>query len=129
MEVRVKAGEAVKAGQVLKIKLDALAAEQTAAASSAQGVAAKAAMDVASRDFDRQSNCAPRNTSAKPHTNGRKPSTKPPVPKPRLSILKPQPHTQSGFYTLTAPYAGIVADQPVSVGDMAMPGLSPPHRV
>jgi RND family efflux transporter MFP subunit len=30
--------------------------------------------------------------------------------------------TQSGFYVLNAPYAGVVADRPVTLGDMAMPG-------
>ena len=31
-------------------------------------------------------------------------------------------HTQSGFFVLRAPYAGLVAEVPVSAGDMAMPG-------
>jgi RND family efflux transporter MFP subunit len=30
--------------------------------------------------------------------------------------------TQSGFYVVKAPYAGVVADVPVMLGDMAMPG-------
>ena len=30
--------------------------------------------------------------------------------------------TQSGLHVLRAPYAGVVADVPVSPGDMAMPG-------
>ena len=31
-------------------------------------------------------------------------------------------NTQTGFYTLAAPYDGVVAEVPASVGDMAMPG-------
>jgi RND family efflux transporter MFP subunit len=30
--------------------------------------------------------------------------------------------TQSGFYVVRAPYAGVVAEVPVTLGDMAMPG-------
>ena len=31
-------------------------------------------------------------------------------------------HTQTGFYLLRAPYAAVVAEVPVAVGDMALPG-------
>jgi membrane fusion protein, multidrug efflux system len=49
----VKAGDAVKAGQVL-LRLDARAAEQLAAASAAQVLAARAAQEAATREFERQ---------------------------------------------------------------------------
>ncbi len=49
----VKAGDKVKAGQVL-VRLDARAAEQNAAASAAQVQAARAALDAATRDYERQ---------------------------------------------------------------------------
>ena len=49
----VKVGDRVKAGQVLA-RIDARTAEQTAAASDAQVIAARAALDLATRDFERQ---------------------------------------------------------------------------
>src|SRR5690349_13646646 len=49
----VKAGERVQAGQIL-LKLDARAAEQTAAAGAAQVQAARAAQQAATKEFERQ---------------------------------------------------------------------------
>ena len=49
----VKAGDTVKAGQVL-VRIDARAAEQNASASDAQVRSAQALLDVASKDFERQ---------------------------------------------------------------------------
>jgi multidrug efflux pump subunit AcrA (membrane-fusion protein) len=49
----VKAGDVVRAGQVL-LRLDARAAEQTAAAGAAQVQGARAAQDAATKEFERQ---------------------------------------------------------------------------
>ncbi len=51
--LEVKAGDSVKAGQVL-LRIDARAAEQNASASEAQVQSAQALLDVARKDFERQ---------------------------------------------------------------------------
>ena len=53
LELNVRAGDAVRAGQVL-LRIDARAAEQSAAASSAQVAAARAALDVAATELARK---------------------------------------------------------------------------
>ena len=49
----VKVGDVVKAGQILA-RIDARAAEQTAAASDAQVQSARASLEVATKEFERQ---------------------------------------------------------------------------
>jgi multidrug efflux pump subunit AcrA (membrane-fusion protein) len=51
--LQVRAGDTVQAGQVL-MRIDARAADQTAAAGAAQARAARAALEAAGRDFERQ---------------------------------------------------------------------------
>ena len=51
--LQVRAGDTVQAGQVL-LRIDARAADQTAAAGAAQARAARAALAAAGRDFERQ---------------------------------------------------------------------------
>ncbi|MEP7301957.1 MAG: biotin/lipoyl-binding protein, partial [Caldimonas sp.] len=53
VQLDARVGERVKAGQVL-LRIDARAADQNAAASDAQVQAARAALEVASKDFERQ---------------------------------------------------------------------------
>jgi membrane fusion protein, multidrug efflux system len=82
--LEVKAGDRVRAGQVL-MRLDARAAEQNAAAGAAEFKAAQAQAAAQLAQAGAAS-------------------------------------TQSGFYVVRAPYAGVVADVPVTLGDMALPG-------
>ena len=53
VELNVKAGDTVKAGQLL-LRIDARAADQSAAAVDAQVQAARASLDVATREYERQ---------------------------------------------------------------------------
>ena len=53
VQLDVWVGDRVKAGQLL-LRIDARAAEQNTAASDAQVQAARAALDVAGKDFERQ---------------------------------------------------------------------------
>jgi multidrug efflux pump subunit AcrA (membrane-fusion protein) len=57
VQILVKAGDRVSAGQVL-VRVDAQTASQNAAAADAQGLAARAAFDVAAKDFERQKQLA-----------------------------------------------------------------------
>jgi multidrug efflux system membrane fusion protein len=118
----VKAGDAVKAGQVL-LRLDARAAEQTAAAGAAQVRAARAAQEAATKDFERQKQLFEKNyisQAALDRAEAQYKATQADA-SARLAAAGAA-HTQSGFYVVRAPYDGIVSDIAVVLGDMAMPG-------
>lgn len=122
VQLSVKAGDRVTAGQLL-VRLDARAAEQSAAASDAQVQAARAALEVATRDVERQRQLQQKgfiSSSALDQAEAQYKATR-----AQLEAQMAQAgatRTQSGFYLVRAPFAGIVADVPVSLGDMAMPG-------
>ena len=118
----VKVGDVVKAGQVLA-RIDARAAEQTLAASDAQVQAARAMLEAATTEFERQKKLS----DMKYIEPGRS--------RARRSAV--QDHAGAGrgadrpggggahpvvFYTIKAPYGGVVSEVPVALGDMAMPG-------
>ena len=118
----VKAGDAVKAGQVL-MRLDARAAEQTAAAGAAQVRAARATQEAATKDFERQRQLFEKNyisQSALDRAEAQYKATQAQA-SAQLSAAGAA-RTQSGFYVVKAPYDGIVSDVAVVLGDMAMPG-------
>lgn len=118
----VKAGDTVKEGQVLA-RIDAREAAQNSVASQAQVQAARAALDVATKDYQRQqhlfekeyiSQAAFERAEAQFHATSA-----------QLTAQMAQAsaaHIQSDFFVIKAPYAGVIADVPVVQGDMAMPG-------
>jgi multidrug efflux system membrane fusion protein len=118
--IEVRVGEAVRPGQLL-VRLDARAAEQTAAASDAQVQATRASLQVATRELGRQlfqkeyiGRAALERAEAQFSAT-----------KAQLDAQLAQAgaaKTQSGFHVVLAPYAGVVAEVPVALGDMAMPG-------
>ena len=94
----VRAGDRVKAGQVL-VRLDARAAEQQAGAAAAQVQAARAAQEAAKREFDRQRSCSRRTTSARLRSTAPRRSSRPRRRRPRRSSRPAgAARTQSGFY-------------------------------
>jgi RND family efflux transporter MFP subunit len=118
----VKAGDSVKAGQVLA-RLDARAAQQTAAAGDAQVRAAQAELEVASREVERQRQLFAKqyiSRAALDRAEGQFKTTEAQVAAQLAQAGASR--TQSGFYVLTAPYNGVVAEVSVVMGDMAMPG-------
>ena len=118
----VKAGDAVKAGQVL-LRLDARAAEQTAAASAAQLQAARAAQEAASRDFERQKQLFQQNYISQAALDRAEAQYKATQAEASAQLAAAgAARTQSGFYMVKAPYEGVVSDVAVVLGDMAMPG-------
>lgn len=121
-DVRVKAGERVRAGQVL-LRLDARAAGQIANSGAAQAEAAQATLNVARRDYERQKLLREKEYISQAAFDRAEAQYKAAAAQSEAQIAQASAmRTQAGYYTLTAPYDGIVADQPVSVGDMAMPG-------
>ncbi|MDE2049278.1 MAG: efflux RND transporter periplasmic adaptor subunit [Betaproteobacteria bacterium] len=122
VELAVKAGDAVKTGQVL-LRLDARAAQQSAAASQAQVLAARAAQDVATREFQRQKALFAQQYISQAALDQAEAQYR--ATQAQLSAQIAQAdvsRTQSGFFVVRAPYAGVVSDVPVSLGDMALPG-------
>ena len=122
VELAVKAGDRVQAGQLL-LRIDARTADQSAAAVDAQVQAAKANLDVATREYERQkqlfakkyisqaaldrAEAEYRAASAQVHAQ---------------SAQAGAARTQTGLHVVRAPYAGVVAEVPAMLGDMAMPG-------
>lgn len=120
----VKAGDRVRAGQVL-LRLDARAAEQTAAAGDAQVRAARAAQEVATRDFERQRQLFAQNYISRAALDQAEAQYKAAQAQAAAQLANAgAARTQSGFYVVKAPYDGVVADVAVVLGDMAMPGRS-----
>lgn len=118
----VKAGDSVRAGQTIA-RIDARAAEQIAAASDAQVQAARAAMEVATRDLERQRQLFEKryiSEAALERAEAQFKSSQAQVNAQRAQAGAAR--TQTGFYTVRAPYSGIIAEVPVSLGDMALPG-------
>lgn len=120
--VQVKAGDTVQAGQVL-LRLDARAAEQTAAAGAAQVRAARAAQDAATRDFARQKQLFEKNYISQAALDRAEAQFKSTQAEAAAQLASAgAARTQSDFYVIKAPYAGVVAEVSVVLGDMAMPG-------
>jgi membrane fusion protein, multidrug efflux system len=118
----VRAGDAVRAGQVL-VRLDARAAEQTAAAGAAQAQAARAAQDQATKEFERQQRLFEQHYISRAALDHAEAQYKAARAQAGAQLANAgAAHTQSGFYVVKAPYAGVVADVAVVLGDMAMPG-------
>lgn len=118
----VKAGERVQAGQVL-LRLDARAAEQTAAAGAAQVRAARAAQEAATREFGRQQQLFEKNYISRAALDRAEAQHKAAQAEAAAQLASAgAARTQSDFYVVRAPYAGVVADVAVVLGDMAMPG-------
>jgi RND family efflux transporter MFP subunit len=118
----VKVGDAVKTGQVLA-RIDARAANQNIVASDAQVMAARASLEMATKDFERQKQLFRKNyisQSALERAESQFKSTQAQVAAQLAQAGATR--TQSGFFVVKAPYAGIVSEVPVALGDMAMPG-------
>lgn len=120
--LQVKAGDHVRAGQVL-LRLDARAAEQSASASAAQVVAARAAQDAATREFERQKKLHDKHYISDAALERAEAQYKAATAGADAQVASANAaRTQSGFYVVKAPYDGIVSELPVVLGAMAMPG-------
>jgi len=122
IELPVKAGDAVKAGQTL-VRIDARSANQGSLASQAQMQAARSALDLATKDVERQ-----RHLYEKQYISQSAMERAEAQYKATSEQLKSQmaqasiANIQSDFFVIKAPYAGIISELPIALGDMAMPG-------
>ena len=120
--LQVKVGDRVAAGQVLA-RIDARAAEQAATASDAQAVAAKAQLELASREFDRQKQLFAQQFISRAALDRAESEYKAQAAQANAQLAQAgAARTQSGFYVVKAPFSGVIAEVPVQLGDMAMPG-------
>jgi RND family efflux transporter MFP subunit len=122
VEIRIQAGDHVSAGQTL-MRIDARAANHGSAASDAQVTANQAGLDVARKDWERQQKLFAKSYISQAALDRSEAQFK--AAESQLSAqqaLAAAAHTQSGFYVLRAPYSGVIAEVPVSSGDLALPG-------
>lgn len=123
-EVLVKAGDPVKAGQVL-LRIDPSVASEQVSASRAQLAQAQAMLASARSDFERAQRLHAKqyvSDAAFEHAQ-----TQYTAAQAQAQALKAQAQAtgaQADFYTLRAPYAGWVSRVDVSAGDLATPGRS-----
>lgn len=122
VQLDVKAGDRVKAGQVL-MRIDARAAEQAATASEAQAQSARAALQLAGREFERQQQLFKQHYISQAALDQAEAQFK--ATQAQLNAQLAQAgvaRTQSSFNLVRSPYDGVIAELPVSLGDMALPG-------
>lgn len=120
--LQARAGDKVHAGQVL-VRIDARAADQTAEAGAALARAARVAMEVANRDFERQQQLFARGYLSRAALDRAEAHFKTAQAEASAQLANAgAAKTQSDFYAVKAPYAGVVSNVSVVLGDMAMPG-------
>lgn len=122
ISLSAKAGDRVTAGQELA-RIDARAAQQNAAASAAQVDAARAAQNVATKEYERQKQLFQKQYISQAALDRAEAQWR--ASQSQVQALLAQAGaaaTQSGFYVIKAPFAGVVGHVPATLGDMAMPG-------
>lgn len=118
----VKAGDRVAAGQLVA-RIDARAAEQNTAFSDAQVRAARAALAAATSELARQKQLFEKHYISQAALERAQAAFEASEAQAAAQIAQAGvAHTQSGFFGVRAPYAGVVAEVPVALGDMATPG-------
>ena len=122
VQLDARVGERVKAGQRL-LRIDTRAADQNAAASEAQVQAARAALDVARKEFGRQQQLFQNQFISQAALDRAESEFKATQAQVNVQLAQAgAARTQSGLHLVRAPYDGVVAEVPVALGDMALPG-------
>lgn len=120
--LQVKAGDRVRAGQEL-LRIDASAAQQGVTASASQVEAAQAQLKVAASELARQRQLHQKQYISLAALERSQAQWE--AAQAQVNALQAQTRAaqaQSGFFLLKAPYAGVVSEVAVTLGDMALPG-------
>ena len=118
----VKAGDAMKSGQILA-RIDNRAAEQQAQASDAQVAAARAQMDAAEKEYQRNQRLFQKQYISGAAMDQAEAQYKALRAQARAMLAQAGvASTQTSFHAIPAPYNGIVATVATELGDMAVPG-------
>jgi len=118
----VKVGDVVKAGQVL-VRIDARSATQGSLASQAQTQAARSALELATKDVERQRHLFEKQYISQAAMERAEAQYRATSEQLKSQIAQASIATiQSDFFVIRAPYAGIISELPIALGDMAMPG-------
>ncbi len=118
----VKAGDKVRAGQVLA-RIDERIAEQQAQASRSQVAALAAQLDAASKEYQRKRQLFEQGFLSKAALERAESDFKTAQAQTKAQMSQVESSVvQTGLHALLAPYAGIVAKVDVELGDMASPG-------
>lgn len=122
LALEARAGDRVRSGQVL-MRLDARAADQIALAGQAQVLAARATLDAAERDAARQRQLFEQGFISRAGLDRAEAAWR--SAQAQLEAQAAQAgasRTQTGLHVVRAPFDGVVAEVPVALGDMALPG-------
>jgi RND family efflux transporter MFP subunit len=122
VELAVKAGDTVRAGQLL-VRIDARTADQAVAASLSQVAEAEANLANAKRKYERNRDLVAQKFVSQAALDQAEAEYK--AAQAQVAALKAgavQASAQQSYTTITAPYAGVVGATSVEVGDMATPG-------
>jgi len=118
----VKAGDAVRAGQLL-LRIDASAAVQSHAASAAQLAAARAQLTAAERNLERTRQLVERKfLSASTLDRAEADQRAAAETVKAMQAQTAGAAVQAGWHTIVAPFDAIVASVSTELGDTAMPG-------
>lgn len=122
VERRVEPGDRVQAGQVL-LRIDDREAAQTESAAQAQVSAAQAQLNNAQQELERTKALVVRQLLAQSALDRAEAAQRSALAQVRaLTASAAVSSTQRSFKMVTAPYAGVVANVAVQVGDMAYTG-------
>ena len=124
ISIPVKAGDSVRAGQIL-IQLDGKSASEGVTASNAQLGAAEANLNVAAKDLERkkqlfQKQYLSQSALEKAQAQYNAAQAQVATMLAQVAVAK----NQSNFFVITAPYDGVISEVNVNQGDMALPGKS-----
>lgn len=120
--LNVKAGDQVKAGQVLA-RIDTRIANQQAVANQAQVGAARAQLSAARQEYERKKRLHEKQYISQAALERAESDYKTAEAQTKAELAQAgMANVQSGLHIVTAPYAGVIAEVMTEQGDMAMPG-------
>lgn len=121
-ELAVSVGDTVKKNQLL-LRLDAQSANQTVAASSSQLAAARAQLNLAQQEYDRQKQLFAKNYISQGALENAAAVFESAKAQVQAQIAQTGvARAQTEFHRVTAPYDAVISAVPATLGDMATPG-------